>query len=92
MRMIVSLKQDLIDDELHEHLSHLEIRADATTPLLFKKRPFILTLDAPCCPEKLFTLANYAPHYLDIPSSMPKSFFDAVRRKHPGYSIDSLFP
>ena len=80
MSIVVCVKQDVRDDDI---LSHIEVRADANTPLLLKKIPFILTLDAPSCPEKLFTLASYGPTYLDIPSSMPKSFFEEVRHRYP---------
>src|SRR2546427_7008711 len=91
MSIIVSVKQGLIDEKLRETCNHIEIRADAATPLILKNIPFILTLDAPCCFEKLLILASYKPAYLDIPSSMPKSFFDEVRSKYPDIQLIASF-
>src|SRR5947209_8563331 len=90
MNIVVCVKQNEIDDDILT-LSHIEVRANATTPLPLKKIPFILTLDAPICSEKLFTLASYEPTYLDIPSSMPKSFFEEMRRRYPKVKLIASF-
>src|SRR4029077_11717772 len=55
--------------------------------IFFRKKPFILTVDGPPSQDRLLTLVQSSPVYLDIPSNMPQSFFEEVRKKYPEVKI-----